>query len=94
VPQVQAAEALELLSEQGEATALVDVRPEPEYAERHISGAVSLPLAEIRKMEAASDLPAVLRGKTLLLVCDSAVLSSQAARTGQLGVDGISARGW
>jgi rhodanese-related sulfurtransferase len=93
-PRVHTAAALDLLDSPGQNAALVDVRPEPAYQERRIAGSILLPLAQIQAMDAATDLPPVLQGKTLLLVCDTGVLSAQAARhLSGLGVSASSVRG-
>lgn len=93
-PKLHATTALEMLGEAGEQAVLVDVRPEPAYQERRIVGALSLPLAQILELEAAADLPPALRDRTLLLVCDSGLLSAQAARRlSQLGVKVYGVRG-
>jgi rhodanese-related sulfurtransferase len=76
-----------MLGRAGSSTALIDVRPESAYQERHIVGALSLPLTEILELATTNDLPIPLRGKTLLLVCDSGILSAQAAR--HLSVQGM-----
>ena len=57
---------------------LVDVRPAATFATGHIDGAVNWPLDEILAEDAA-DLPAGLRDKTLLLVCDVGMDSAAAA---------------
>jgi rhodanese-related sulfurtransferase len=94
VPTIHAAAALELLGDAGEKAALVDVRPEPAYQERRVSGAISLPLDKVLNLGTAGDLPVELQGKTLLLVCDSGILSAQAARhLSALGVSAYNVRG-
>ena len=93
-PTIDSTAALEILSRANSPAALVDVRPAPVYQERHIVGALSLPLAQILELDAADDLPTALQGRTLLLVCDSGLLSAQAARhLSQLGVIAYSVRG-
>lgn len=79
-PQIHAAAALEILSRSGDGAVLLDVRSPQAYQERHIAGALSLPLDEIRDFDTAKDLPAYLQGKMLLLVCDAGLLSARASR--------------
>lgn len=94
VPTTSSASALEILSRTDSPAVLVDVRPEPAHSERHIVGASSLPLAQLLKLDKADDLPKTLQGRTLLLVCDSGLLSVQAARhLDALGVNVFSVRG-
>lgn len=94
VPQIQSVDALKLLGDPGADAVLVDVRPEEAYHERRISGAISLPLAKIIEMESASDLPANLLGRTLILVCDAAFQGAQATRhLRELGVNAFNLRG-
>jgi rhodanese-related sulfurtransferase len=93
-PQIHAAAALEILAGPGEEAALVDVRPRPAYQERHIAGAISLPLDEILNLDTAKDLPAAVQNKTLLLVCDAGLLSARASRhLSGLGISAYSVRG-
>ena len=80
VPTINSATALEILNRDNSVVALVDVRSVQAYQERHIAGAISLPLAQILELNTANDLPMVLQDKTLLLVCDSGLLSARAAR--------------
>jgi len=92
--QVSAAKALELLGESSAGVALVDVRSDQVYQERHISGSFSLPLVQILELTTAEDLPPALQDKTLLLVCEAGIQSAQAARRLEaLGVSAFSVRG-
>jgi rhodanese-related sulfurtransferase len=93
-PAIHATEALEILGKTGKEAVLIDVRLESAYQERHISGAISLPLANILDFDTALDLPLALQSKTLLLVSNSGVLSAQAARhLRELGVIAYYVRG-
>jgi rhodanese-related sulfurtransferase len=89
VPTIDSAAALERLGNANSRVALIDVRPRPAYQERHIAGARSLPLTVILELDSAKDLPADLRNMTLLLVCDSGLLSAQATR--HLSTQGVKA---
>lgn len=93
-PTIPPAEALGSLAKEIDLAALVDVRLEGKYLEKHINGSLSLPLAQIMEIDSQGDLPQAMRGKTLFLVCDVGLLSAQAARhlTG-LGISAFSVRG-
>ena len=56
---------------------LVDVRSSAAYADGHLEGAVNWPHDDIAS---ATEPPAELRGRQLILVCDSGLLATQAAR--------------
>lgn len=89
VPTIDSAAALERVGNANSRVVLIDVRPRPAYQERHIMGARSLPLPTILELDSAKDLPADLRNMTLLLVCDSGLLSAQATR--HLSAQGVKA---
>ena len=94
VPTVHPAAALEALTHEPDGTALVDVRSQEAYQEKHVNGSYSLPLAQILEIRAVGALPPALQGKTLFVVCNGGVLSARAARylTG-LGISAFSVRG-
>lgn len=93
-PTIQAVNALAMIENTDEDVILIDVRQVSAYQERHISGAISLPLENILNIDVANDLPQPLQGKTLLMVCDSGILSAQAARhLRKLGMMAYSIRG-
>ncbi len=77
---VTPAEAKELLRSRADEFVLVDVRPGEEYAERHIDGAESWPLNEVRSCCSAADIPPKMAGRTILVVCEVGVSSVAAAR--------------
>lgn len=72
-------EAKQQLRAAEESVALVDVRPTERFQAGHIDGAVNWPLSAILATQSPHDVPAPLRGKTLLLVCDVGMASRQAA---------------
>lgn len=76
------------------ACALVNVRsPEAFYA-RHVEGSVSWPLDAVRNCRSDTDLPADLRGKRLLVICEVGVSSAQAVRhLNELGLDAWNVEG-
>jgi len=80
VPWTTPARAREMLQASGETIALVDVRAAEEFEARHIDGAVSWPFEHIMASDTASAVPAELRGRTLLMVCDSGMMSALSAR--------------
>jgi rhodanese-related sulfurtransferase len=75
IPTVTPQEAKQLLCEEGANAALVDVRPAERFSAGHIEGAVNWPLQEIRAANDKGQLPAALRGKTLLMLCDVGMAS-------------------
>lgn len=95
VPNVGPQAAKRLLVEEHAATLLVDVRTPEQFATGHIEGAVNWPRAEIRSTTDADSLPADLRGKTLLLLCDVGLASRLAAgHLSQIGIErAINVRG-
>lgn len=89
VPTVSADEARRLLTDHAADAALVDVRTPEEYAAGHLEAARNWPLAEIQAAAAATAVPEALRGKQLVLICDSGLQSGRAAqRLHQLGLAG------
>lgn len=80
VPSVQVAEAKALWGEGDPSTVLVDVRPAVAYSSNHLAGAVNWPYEAIANPTKADDIPASLRGKRLLLLCDTGMSSALAAR--------------
>lgn len=80
IPSVTATEAKVLLGGQGAAARLVDVRPASAYIARHLDGADNWPYDQIMAASAPEQVPAGLRGRSLLLLCDSGILSSLATR--------------
>jgi rhodanese-related sulfurtransferase len=48
---------------------LLDVQSEVDFKESHVQDAVHLPLKQVLSLQAQSDLPLVLQGKTLLVMC-------------------------
>ena len=79
IPTVTPQEAKQRLRVQDDAVVLVDVRSREHFAAGHIDGSVNWPVAAILETQSPRDLPALLRDKTLLLVCDVGMASRQAA---------------
>ncbi len=95
IPTVEPQEAKRLLGQERPAAALVDVRTPQQFAAGHIEGAVNWPLEKLRAAASPNQVPAELRGKTLLMLCDVGMASRLAVwRLGRLGVPGaINVRG-
>lgn len=86
VPTVTPEEAKDLLAAPG-AAILVDVRTPDEFIAHHLEAAENWPLAEIAATPSPGAVPERFRGKQLLLLCESGVLSAVAAeRLRELGV--------
>ncbi|MGB2615152.1 MAG: rhodanese-like domain-containing protein [Phycisphaerae bacterium] len=87
-PAVMAREA-RYLAENGHAV-LVDVRPPEAFQRNHLAIAVNWPYEELLKPSALEAMPAQLRGKRLLVVCDGGILGAWAVRRFQeLGLDDV-----
>jgi rhodanese-related sulfurtransferase len=87
-PTLMPQEAKERLREPAENAVLVDVRPADVFLAGHIDGAVNWPLQEILAATQRDELPAALRDKNLLLVCDVGVASRRAVgHLADLGVE-------
>jgi rhodanese-related sulfurtransferase len=80
VPSVTPDEARDALSVPDSNARLVDVRTPEEFAAGHLEAAQSWPLEEIAAVTAASGVPAELRGRRLLLLCNSGIQSVLAVR--------------
>ena len=79
IPTVTPQEAKQRLRVHDEPVALVDVRTKEHFLAGHIDGAVNWPLAAILAAQSPRDVPAPLRDKDLLLVCDVGIASRRAA---------------
>ncbi len=77
---VTAAQAKDILAERESAAVLVDVRTPEEFAAGHIEAARNWPYEQIAALDSAEGIPANLRGKRLLLLCESGVLSGLATQ--------------
>jgi len=77
-PGVTPAEAKALLSREGSLAVLVDVRPEADFAAHHLDGARAWPVESILASRSQADVPADIRGKKILAICDSGILSGVA----------------
>jgi len=80
VPSVLPPEAKRRLEEERSAAKLVDTRTQEQFAVGHIEGAVNWPLEKIRATTTPEQIPAELRRKTLLLLCDVGTVSRGAVR--------------
>jgi rhodanese-related sulfurtransferase len=80
VPSITSERAKEMLADQSEATALVDVRTPTEYEENHLAAAANWPCSQIVASTSSDAMPKQLQGKRLLLICDSGIISAVAAR--------------
>lgn len=80
LPTVTAEEAKALLASPGTPARLVDVRPATVYAEKHLEGVDNWPYDQIVAAMSVDQVPAALRGRPLLLLCDSGILSALATR--------------
>lgn len=87
VPSVTPEKAKELLDASGTTALLVDVRTPDEFKTHHLEAAENWPYAEIAALASADAVPERLRGRQLLLLCESGILSAVAAqRLRELGV--------
>jgi rhodanese-related sulfurtransferase len=73
-------EAKEILAQPKADVVLVDVRPPEEFATEHIDAARNWPYAEILTVTSPEGVPADLKGKRLLLVCQSGIVSALTAQ--------------
>ncbi len=76
VDMVKPKEARELLLKEGNKTVLVDVRSKQEYDSAHIEGSYHWSAEEIFSLESKEQVPEKFRDKTLLLICNSGILSN------------------
>lgn len=79
-PSLDVSAAKSLLSTAQSDTMLVDIRPPDEFWSRHLETAVNWPYNTISAVKNTDQIPPQLRDKTLLLICDSGILSAFAAR--------------
>jgi rhodanese-related sulfurtransferase len=81
------------LSDPKASAVLVDVRSPEEFAERHIEVAANWPYERIMALATPQGVPEAFRGKRLLLICQSGIVSSLAAqhlrRHGVLAVESV-----
>jgi len=97
-PAISPVEAVSLLNQPGSKTLLVDVRETADFEASHLEGAVSWPYEDIKALSpgnAGSEIPADLRGRPLLLICESGINSARAVlRLREIGVaDALSVSG-
>jgi rhodanese-related sulfurtransferase len=73
-PSLNSEESLKLLKDgQG---VLVDVRDSIQYSAGHIDGSMNLPLKKINTFHSKEELPPVLKGKKIMLICSSGITST------------------
>lgn len=90
VPTLTAENAIKLLNRAGENAVLVDVRDATAFAGRHLQVAQSWPLEDIATVASLYQVPAQFRDKTLLLICEIGISSTDATRRLQaLGLDDV-----
>ncbi|MBM4063851.1 MAG: rhodanese-like domain-containing protein, partial [Planctomycetes bacterium] len=79
-PGLPAAAARERIRSGDPPAVLVDVRAPAEFAAGHVAGAVNWPFAELARIAGPAEVPAPLRDRELLLLCDSGIHGAAAAR--------------
>ena len=79
-PTITPEAAKDVLADPKATAVLVDVRTPEEFAEHHIEAARNWPYEQIMALTSAEDVPGELRGKRLLLICESGILSSLATQ--------------
>ncbi len=93
VSNVTPPQAKEILRGSGDSAILVDVRPSEEFHAKHIDGAQSWPLDEIRALEDRHQIPEHFANKRLFLVSGAGVDSVRAAKhlagLGAVGVTNV-----
>jgi rhodanese-related sulfurtransferase len=75
IPTVLPDDAKDMLRGAAAVTALVDVRTPEQFSAGHIEGSINWPLEEIRRTTSVAEVPAKLRGKTPLTLCDVGMAS-------------------
>jgi len=80
VSAVSPSQARTMLDDLGTNAILVDVRPAAEFASRHLPGAMNWPWVEVRTAGAMEAIPAELRDKRLLVLCDTGIHSALAVQ--------------
>jgi phage shock protein E len=79
-PTIAPEEAKQVLSDPETAAVLVDVRSPEEFAKHHLDAARNWPYEQISALSSAQDVSEELRGKRLMLICESGILSGLATR--------------
>lgn len=80
VPTVTPGEARDLLAAAECNAKLVDVRPASAYAEKHLEGAENWPFEQLKAATKPDEVPEAFRGRRLVLLCDSGILSGLATK--------------
>jgi rhodanese-related sulfurtransferase len=95
VPSVGVSEARNLLARTNSPPGLVDVRPPEVYSAHHVEGAVNWPYPAVASATDSSQMPPSLKGRQLLLICNSGLRSSSATHKlgTRLGVEASSVTG-
>jgi len=78
LPTVTADEARAALARADSAAVLVDVRPTAAFKGAHIAGAINWPYEAIVGLTSREAVPAELKGKRLMLLCETGILSARA----------------
>jgi rhodanese-related sulfurtransferase len=79
LPTVTADEARAALARADSAAVLVDVRPAAAFKGAHVAGAINWPYEAIVGLTSREAVPAELKGKRLMLLCETGILSARAA---------------
>jgi rhodanese-related sulfurtransferase len=80
VPTVTPAQARMMLNDPGTNVALVDVRPASSFATHHLPDAVNWPWPLIRDANGPEGMPAELKERRLLVICETGLSSALAVR--------------
>ena len=79
-PTISPDDARSILAEPKTSAVLVDVRTPDEFADHHIEAARSWPYDRVMALTSRKDVPEAIRGRRLLLICQSGILSSLATQ--------------
>ena len=80
MPHMSAAKAKQIQADKNSHALLVDVREPFEYEQRHLEGAVNWPDTDIQMLGSKDGVPEELRGKRILLLCDTGLISPNSVR--------------
>ena len=77
-PSISAQEARRMLGDINSDAVLIDVRSPGEFGQKHISGSVNWPYAEIERLTSSAEIPAGFRHRSLLIICNVGLVSARA----------------
>jgi len=87
VPYMDPITASDYIRAAPEDTAVIDVRDPAEYDAAHLETSINLPLFQIASLATSEDLPSIIGGSRLLLICNGGIASAEATtRLRALGV--------